>query len=61
MGSINKPALTVKVEIHPSPASPAQQEAWRWFWVKLIADTNHDLIKSQTNNARKEVKDGKDK
>jgi hypothetical protein len=54
MGPIKKPVVTVKVEVHPGPASPAQLAAWRRFWAKMVASANHDLVKNQTSNVMKE-------
>lgn len=61
MESANKPIITVRVEIHPGPVSPAQQTAWRRFWAKLIADTTHDRFKSKPNDVVKEGNSEKNK
>ena len=33
-----KDTIKVKVDIRPGPVSPAQKQAWRRFWQKLIAE-----------------------
>lgn len=61
MASVNKPAIRVKVDIRPGSPSQAQLAAWRRFWAKIIADTNHDRVESHTSDAMKEVNSEKHK
>ena len=32
----------MKVVIKPGPATPAQKQAWKRFWQKLIAEVKND-------------------
>ena len=50
----NKPAVRITVDIREGPASPAQFAVWKRFWVKVIADANHDLVGNNTTEALKE-------
>ena len=59
MGSVNKPSITVTVDIHPGLASPVQMAAWRRFWRKVIADVNNDGVKGKTCVAWKDIKSEK--
>ena len=34
----NKQMVKLTVDIPPGPASPAQKQAWKCFWQKLIAE-----------------------
>jgi len=55
----NKPNVRIVIDIRGGPATPAQLAVWKRFWTKLIADANHDLVGSQTNNIPKEINNEK--
>ncbi len=59
MGSANKPSITIKVDIHPGPASPVQMAAWRRFWRKVLSSVSNDGIKGETGVAGKDIKNEK--
>jgi len=35
--------LRVTVDIRPGPVSPAQGQAWKRFWQKMIAETKSEV------------------
>ncbi|MDO8491342.1 MAG: hypothetical protein Q7T04_04940 [Dehalococcoidia bacterium] len=43
--TIQKENIEVKVDIHPGPVSPAQKQAWRRFWQKVIAAAKSEVTK----------------
>lgn len=40
--SRDKPEVTVTLDIKYGPSTPAQQQAWKRFWQKLIAEVKTD-------------------
>ena len=38
----DKTEVTLKVDIEPGPASPAQKAAWHKFWQKLISEAKRE-------------------
>ena len=61
MKPVNEPSVTVKVDIHPGPASPLQMAAWKRFWAKVITDANHDRAENHATDAVTEVNGEKPK
>ena len=37
-----KTAIKLTVDIRPRPASPAQKQAWRRFWQKIISGVKEE-------------------
>ena len=48
--SKTKPEVKIEVSIRPGPGSPAQKEAWRRFWQRVISQAKgHSSVRPPKN------------
>jgi hypothetical protein len=47
-GQVDSPHVTINLV--PGPTSPAQKQAWRKFWAKLIAEVKQEATEDNSSS-----------